>query len=405
MSFVSISHLSSPDIVVLPASKSYSQRALAAALLHRGITHIFGIGQSDDEKVALGIVNTIADEVISYDQFVSINSFHINSEIQEVYFGNSGLSSRMFIPVLATLLPYYKAKLGTQLNTRSFKDFEHILPQLNVQFTHDKLLQCLEVKGILQPYDIHIDKMTSSQYITGLLIAYFFSNINPNAKIIWNKPLSLPYINMTHALLEKFRNQPKEKILEIKIEGDWSNAAYWIISGCLFKKIKLQNLQLDSIQGDKFILDILKKHGADLQLSENEIIICPAKMLPIEADLTDYPDLFPPLVALAAHIEGITRLYGVHRLYDKESNRAKSLQLEFAKLGIKINYTDDCMDIIGGTLTTVVVPLYSHNDHRIAMALAIACMHMTETITLTGAEAVNKSYPSFWSAFSIEIQD
>ena len=187
-----------------------------------------------------------------------------------------------------------------------------------------------------------------------------------------------------------------DAILHYSVEGDWSNAAFLLVGGAVAGNIILKGMDLNSVQGDKAVLEVLKKANAAMQLADDEIKISNSDLVGFTFDATDCPDLFPPLVALASHCKGISKIRGVHRLAHKESDRAATLQQEFSKLNISVTFEDDEMIIKGGNgLQSAAVS--SHNDHRIAMATAVAGLKGNSEMIISGAEAVNKSYPQFWA--------
>jgi len=149
-----------------------------------------------------------------------------------------------------------------------------------------------------------------------------------------------------------------------------------------------------STQADKAILKALKDSGAQLEMKGSEIVVGPAALKAFEFDATDCPDLFPPLVALAACCEGVTVIHGVSRLAHKESNRGLTLRDEFGKMGLKVELDGDRMLVHGGRLRGATV--HSRHDHRIAMACAVGALKADGPVTIEEAEAINKSYPDFY---------
>ena len=180
-------------------------------------------------------------------------------------------------------------------------------------------------------------------------------------------------------------------------------AAFLLVAGAFAGPITVKGLQLDSTQADKAVLQALKATGATIDIEEHTIQIGPAKdsagnhtpFNAFEFDATDCPDLFPPLVALASVCDGITILHGVSRLAHKESDRGLTLQTEFAKLGIRIELDQDRMLVYGGT-GIHGAEVFSQQDHRIAMACGVVALCADGPISITDAEAVNKSYTDFF---------
>jgi len=150
-----------------------------------------------------------------------------------------------------------------------------------------------------------------------------------------------------------------------------------------------------STQADKEIMKALSDANAGFAIEAKGIKLHPADMKAFDFDATDCPDLFPPLVALASHCKGETRIQGVSRLTHKESNRSASLQQEFGKMGVKIEVTDDTMIIHGGDKLRGA-KTHSHHDHRVAMACAVAALKAEGETEIDEADAVKKSYPDFY---------
>jgi 3-phosphoshikimate 1-carboxyvinyltransferase len=270
----------------------------------------------------------------------------------------------------------------------------------------------LNIKGPLLPSNIEVDGSLSSQFLTGLLMAYAASN--PKDVTITVKDLkSKPYIDMTLRVLEAFGMKfpivdsyktfyfdkkdvyPTSDVINYSVEGDWSGAAFLFVAGAISNQIVITGMRDDSVQADKKILEALRDAGAVLNFSDGAYTISPAKLKAFEFDATECPDLFPPLVALAAYCNGVTKIKGANRLTHKESNRALTLQEVFGKMGIRIDLNDDWMHIHGGT-SIQGAKVHSHHDHRIAMAAAVAALKATNSVIIEEAQAINKSYPAFY---------
>jgi 3-phosphoshikimate 1-carboxyvinyltransferase len=220
---------------------------------------------------------------------------------------------------------------------------------------------------------------------------------------------SKPYIALTLQLMEHFgvhveeknfetfyfRKKQAYKAVEYTVEGDWSGAAFLLVAAAVAGKAEVQHLNTASAQSDKAIIDALKKAGAGMLEGVFTVNIEKGGLNPFEFDATDCPDLFPPLVALAANCKGITTIKGVSRLAHKESDRGLTLQEEFGKMGIRIDLQGDIMLVHGGT-GIKGAQVHSHNDHRIAMACAVAALTADGPVTIDNAEAINKSYPEFF---------
>ena len=169
------------------------------------------------------------------------------------------------------------------------------------------------------------------------------------------------------------------------------------VAGAVGGEVEIENLAVDSSQADRQILDVLEQFGARINRGNNAIQVTKAEMKPFNFDATDSPDLFPPLVVLASYAKGKSRIKGVSRLTGKESNRAEVLVEEFLKVGIKIETDGDDMIVHGGTVTGGTIN--SRNDHRMAMAAAVAGVGAGGSINIQGYECINKSYPDFFTDY------
>lgn len=229
-----------------------------------------------------------------------------------------------------------------------------------------------------------------------------------------NNLKSKPYIDLTLKVMQAFGlNAPLNKNYEsfyfkapvaghttsqtrrYTVEGDWSGGAFLLVAGAVAGNIEVKGLDPDSAQADKKILAALQDADAGMEISSKSIKLFPGKLKAFAFDATDCPDLFPPLVALAAYCSGLTTIKGVSRLAHKESNRGLTLQEEFGKMGLTVDLEKDTMLIQGGNgLKGATV--HSRHDHRIAMACAVAALRAEGETTIEEAEAINKSYPDFY---------
>jgi 3-phosphoshikimate 1-carboxyvinyltransferase len=225
-----------------------------------------------------------------------------------------------------------------------------------------------------------------------------------------NDPVSKPYTDLTLQLLEKFGYSfsregytaytllpvsSSKEVISCRVEGDWSHAAFWLVAGAIAGDIELNGLNLNSCQGDKVILDIMRKAGIILQISDDKILVerC-LNIKAFELDATDHPDLFPPLAVLAAAANGRSAIQGVSRLIYKESNRADLIIRLLTALGIRSEVKDDILFIEGGIIRGGVVE--TAHDHRMVMAASVAGLAASGPVTVRHAGAVSKSYPDFF---------
>jgi 3-phosphoshikimate 1-carboxyvinyltransferase len=410
---------------VAPASKSSMQRACAAALLHRGTTTILNPGHSNDDLAALDVIQKLGAivqlEQSSNEKYnptsITVLSDGVKPIGTNMNCGESGLGIRMFTPIAALSDQTIIIRGEGSLLKRPMHFFDTIFPKLGIEIESKDGYLPIQIKGPLKPANIEVDGSLSSQFLTGLLMAYAASDAT-NALIHVKDLKSKPYIDLTLAVLNAFgwnvQHQQYERFeflahpplaahINYTVEGDWSGAAFLLVAGAIAGPITVKGLQLDSMQADKAVMQALKAAGASIKINEDQIFIGPAndsaemdtQLKAFEFDATDCPDLFPPLVALAAVCDGVTTLHGVSRLAHKESDRGLTLQTEFAKLGIRIELNQDTMLVYGGT-GIHGAEVFSQHDHRIAMACGIAALSADAPITITDAEAINKSYTDFF---------
>ena len=408
---VSPTHLK--GTVTAPASKSAMQRACAAALLKGGKTVLHNPGVSNDDEAALDIITQLGAKVQRVNDTVVIQSNGVAPISNEINCGESGLSARMFTSIAALSKTPITVTGKGSLVKRPFDFFTEVLPQLGVDVKSNNGLLPLQINGPLQSKNIEVDGSLSSQFLTGLLFAFAASNSNDVTISVKNLS-SKPYIDLTLKVISDFGlttpvnkdyqsfyfpNQPLNhstiQPLNYYVEGDWSGGAFLLVAGAVAGDIVVKGLDVFSTQADKAVLQALMQSGANISIEESQIHVRKSRLKPFHFNAVDCPDLFPPLVALAAYCEGTSVIEGVHRLTHKESNRALTLQEEFGKMGVEISFQDDLMLIKGGE-GVKAASVHSRHDHRIAMACAVAALGADGDVTIDEAEAVNKSYPQFW---------
>lgn len=402
-------------IVRAPASKSSLQRALAAALLVKRRSSIINPGHSNDDKAALQLIQDLGAVIKKDQDGLSIDSSALNPVAEEVNCGESGLGIRMFTPIIALLAKEIRIKGEGSLLNRPMDFFESVFPQLQVQVSTNGGKLPIVIKGPLQPANIEVDGSLSSQFITGLLMAYsavHAENVSIKVKDLKSKP----YIDLTLAVMKQFGlnvpenrdykefvfttnaspfNELQQGIINYQVEGDWSGGAFLLVAGAIAGPITIRGLDPGSTQADKAIMDALLAADAAIAIEAKGIKIHPSALTAFDFNATDCPDLFPPLVALAAYCKGESRIKGVSRLRHKESNRALTLQEEFGKMGVRIILEEDEMIIQGGEGVNGAT-VHSRHDHRIAMACAVAALKADGDTTIEEAGAVRKSYPDFF---------
>lgn len=408
-----------------PASKSSMQRACALALLAAGKSVIRNPGHSNDDKAAIEMIKRLGAIVEMNNEQLIVTSDGINPVSSEVNCGESGLGIRMFTPIIALANKEISINGEGSLLNRPMDFFDEILPKLGVTVQSNDGKLPIKIKGPLQPKNIEIDGSLSSQFLTGILIAYSAADAK-NVSIKVNGLTSKPYIDLTLDVMKQFglkvpenRNYEEFYFAEhthsrwlsgsqltpqascdhnYTVEGDWSGGAFLLVAGAVAGPVTVRGLDMMSTQADKAIIQAMSNAHAAYAIEAKGIKVRPAaamEMKGFDFDATDCPDLFPPIVVLAAYCNGETRIKGVNRLTHKESNRAVSLQQEFAKMGVRTEVNDDVMIIQGGG-DVKGAKLHSHHDHRIAMACTIAALKADGKTTIEEADAVKKSYPDFY---------
>jgi len=391
--------------VIVPPSKSMTQRAIAAALLSESESTIINPSGCEDSKAALGIAASMGAEIQTGLKKLKMKGGGRLKE-KKLYCGESGLAIRMFSPI-AALHPYTISVSGSgSLRKRPMNMIEEALNQLGVTCKTEGGYIPLTIKGPLRGGKCSVDGSVSSQLVTGLLMA--LPIVKEDSEIIVKNLKSKPYVDMTLQVLEKFgisvqnnnyshfiiKGNQKYKGGIFEIEGDWSGGAFLLVAGAINGELTIHGLRADSRQSDKAILTALESAGARMSIKENYVKILKSELHSFKFDATESPDLFPPLVVLAACCSGTSVLKGVSRLMHKESDRAVALREEFSKMNVSIEVKGDTMLVTGGDVRGALID--PRNDHRIAMAAAVAALRSDDKMLIKDSYCVSKSYPEFF---------
>lgn len=401
--------------VQAPVSKSSFQRGCAAALLHKGATIIDNMGNSNDDQAAMDIITKLGATYAIEGDRLKVESNGVQPISSIIDCGESGLSIRMFTPIASlSNMPISISGKGSLLQ-RPMHFFNEILPQLRVACRSVNGYLPLAIQGPLKPASIEVDGGLSSQFLTGLLMAFSAAQAS-DVTIVVNNLKSRPYIDLTLDVMQQFGmhtpshtgykefyfgNLDKQRLtanetIMYTAEGDWSGGAFLLVAGAIAGPIKVTGLNRASTQADKEIITAMMRANASIAMDAKEITVHPGGLTGFEFDATDCPDLFPPLAALAAYCTGDSYIKGASRLVHKESNRSHALQEELGKMGILVDVNDDVMHIQGSSKITGAAT-HAHHDHRIAMACAVVALAANGDTTIEDAEAVNKSYPNFYN--------
>jgi len=384
-------------------SKSQAHRALICAALADKPTRIECSGVSEDIIATADCLSALGAK-IERDQdgfnILPINKLNKNNKLINLNCGESGSTFRFLLPITCALGLESGFILKGRLSQRPLSPLYEELINHGCNLSPQKS-NPFYASGNLLPGKYILDAGVSSQFISGLLFALPLLDGDSELRLTGNIE-SLPYINLTMEMLELFGinisfdgevfnilgNQDYKSPGLIKIEGDWSNAAFWLSAGAIgSENVTCTGLDLNSSQGDKLILDILNKFGGE-------------KLNGIEIDARDIPDLVPVLAVVGAIAQGTTVISGASRLRGKESDRLAAINAMLKNLGADISETNDGLIINGGNLLKGG-EVSACGDHRIAMAAAVAATVCENPVLIRGADAVNKSYPGFFEDFRV----
>lgn len=431
----------------IPASKSFSQRAILLAALTTGTTRLYNLTLCKDTLAAIKVAEQLMAEVYIEGTTCTITGHQDlrNKPLQIkdnfLFVGESGLMARLCIP-LAGLARGEVTIDGTgTLLTRKLDDQKPALRALGlkVKFT-DRHYLPVTVSGRLHGGDAQVDGSRGSQMVSGLLLA--LSQTEPESLLRIVDVTSEPYIELTTYIgsffglsgyecpeLERFYDsrdeddedereeslaeefpledgvrsyiiQPSQEIKPVEgleVEKDWSAAAMFLVAGAIMGDVTVRGMDLNSLQSDAVILDLLQDCHIDIvEPSPGVINVRKSMICPFYFDITDAPDLFAPLFVLATRAEGETVIAGIDRLSNKESDRARTFAEEFGKLGVRTRFGNNEIYIYGHEAKPLrSARCSSHGDHRLAMALSIADLFTKGGVRIDDLECISKSYPEF----------
>ena len=401
--------------IAAPPSKSATIRVIAASLLASGRSEIRNLSICDDALAALGIVETLGAEVhIDGDHvFITgrggIKKEHLKG--RTIRCCESGLCIRMFTPVAGLVDEELVIEGSGSLLSRPMRMVEG-LKGLGAQCETANGFPPVRIKGGINGGTLHLNGSESSQFLTGLLMALPLCSKDSVIEVSDLKSGS--YVEMTVSILKEFGiglshdrymrrfdvpGNQTYRPCTCTIEGDWSGASFMLVAGAIAGSVKVKGLAIGSSQADKAIAEVLEQAGAKVDIGNGCVSVEKDRLKGFRFDATNCPDLFPPLVALAASCEGKSTILGAERLRHKESNRALALASEFAKLGIEVRLAGDSMEVKGGRIEGATVS--THNDHRIAMACAVAALNCHGEVAIDNPACVFKSYPSFFEDLEV----
>lgn len=402
--------------LIIPPSKSLSHRALICAALAElaggSGSILYNVGNNEDTRATKTCLSNLGVnfETKADKTYVSFNKNKILSQSMDC--AESGSTLRFMIPIAALYTKEFIFTGRGRLMERPMDIYEKIFKEKGIPFKHDgnKII----LRGPLTPSDFVLRGDVSSQFISGMLFA--LPLLNGNSTLTLDTPLeSSPYVDMTLDVMKHFGvdvdnidhrtynipGRQNYRSEEYHVEGDWSQAAFFLAAGALGYPVKCQNLTLSSAQGDKAILDIIKGMGGTIAAGNNSFSALPSTLTSLDVDVREIPDLVPVLAVLCSLAKGKSRITGAGRLRHKESDRLDAITSELCKLGANIKQGSDEL-VIEGKEFLNGGSVDAHGDHRIAMALAVAGIKCICPVHLTGWQSVDKSYPKFWGDFEKE---
>jgi 3-phosphoshikimate 1-carboxyvinyltransferase len=392
--------------VIVPSSKSLLHRYLFAAALAEGKTVIKNVSFSNDINDSIEFLKLFKKKIkVNKNTIIVYEDKNNNIKNASLIMKDSATTLRLAIPVLGALSNKTIIRTSERLLERPFSVYQDIFLKQKLNFIFGK--DIIEFTGPLKAGLYEIPGFISSQFISGLLFALPLLHSDSVLKVI--RPIeSLSYVNLTLSVLKKaqikvekkqnlylINGNQKYQSFNINCEGDYSQAAFFIGLGLINSKVIIGNFNKNSIQGDKQMIDIVKKLNGNIMEKGNKIIVKPSVLRGGIIDLKDCPDLGPILMVIAATVNDKFEFINASRLRIKESDRVASMEVELKKIGVDIYSTFDSVIINGGINVNQEINFSSHNDHRIFMALAVLATILPFGATITNEECINKSYPKF----------
>jgi 3-phosphoshikimate 1-carboxyvinyltransferase len=403
--------------VLAPPSKSYTHRALILGTLAQGETVISNFLKSDDTRYTADALRTLGADIRVTGDTIRITGSNGKLSVQPgketIFVGNSGSTVRMVAPLTALTQGRVVFEGEPRLYQRPVSDLLVALKVLGVEASSINRdgFPPIEIRGgTLRGGQVVVSGMITSQHVSGLLMVAPYARRNVRIKIS-GKLLSKPYVDVTIDAMRAFNgevgNLNYEQFVvtagkryqgrEYTIEGDYSSAAYFFAMGAIGQsKITVAGLNPKSVQGDRHFLKLLARMGCEVKYGKEEVMVSRKKPLTgITLDMGDYPDIVQPLAVVAAFARGKTLIKNIGHLIYKETDRINNTTSELRKMGVPVDVTENTMLITGGQPKGAEVE--SHHDHRLVMSSAIAALFAEGETVINGAEAVSKSYPSFFS--------
>lgn len=392
--------------VMIPPSKSAAHRALICAALAKGESRIKPYCTSDDIKATAECLRALGMKVSEDKEGYTLGRDDTEKACV-LNFNESGSTARFLLPIAAALGAEVAAEGRGRLPERPMAVLTGLLREHGVEVSSDNLP--INIKGKMTSGEFNVPGNISSQYISGLLLAAPL--MTGDTVINLTAPLqSVGYIDMTLDAMAAFGVTAEEtsggwkipagqayKQNDMVIEGDWSQAAFFMSAAAIGGDIRIKGLDFASRQGDMAALDVFAAFGADINIENDVLHIKRGTLRGIEVNAADIPDMVPAIAVTAAFAEGKTVIHSAERLRIKESDRIKTTLAVLSAMGVKTEEQPDGMVIYGGKPKGADID--GAGDHRIVMAASVAAAFAEGESTIKGAEAINKSYPEFFGDF------
>ena len=388
-----------------PSSKSYTIRGLMCAALAKGESEIIHPLSSDDTEASIDVLSKVGVHIRQEEDLWRVSGGNFHEPDTELFCGESAATLR-FMTAICSLIPG-KCELvsGPSLAKRPIKPLVQALRQLGVNCSCQSETAPVIVEGSrLKGGVAELAGNISSQFISALLFISPFAEEGVTIRL--TTPLeSKPFVLMTLECLRRFGIRVSQALNQFEIskqayrpakyevEGDWSSASYFLALGAISGGVEVENLNPESLQGDKIMLNFLRDMGALVEVNENSVVVKKSRLNALRADLSDCIDLLPTMAVLAAVADGVSELTGIERARIKESNRVAAVKEGLERMGIKVTEEKNRLVVTGSEPRGSVID--SQSDHRVAMAFSILGSVVGGT-TINDAECVAKTFPQFW---------
>ncbi len=397
--------------VIIPPSKSLSHRAIIAASLANGKSKISNVLFSNDIIATINAMRACGAKIEEHEDYLIIEGSDVIRKENVIDANESGSTIRFMIPIALVSNEEITFTGKNHLVKRPLDTFLEIFDSQGIKYERGEDYLPLKVNGGLKSGEFNVRGDISSQFITGLL--YALPLLNGDSIIhITTKMESIGYIDLTIDILKMFgivienrnyqefyiKGNQKYKPCDYTIEGDYSQSAFFLVANALGASIKLKAMEEKSHQGDKKIISDMNDFGFETKFINNELVISNKNPHGATIDFSQSPDLGPALTVLASLINDKSEFINASRLRIKECDRITCMKEEINKLGGNITELPDGMIINGVNMLHGGI-VDSHNDHRVAMSLAMATLKMDGELRIINASSVSKSFPHFWKVF------